>query len=66
LESPAGKDNLNLVENQMTTFSLQGTWYLTTAQNLGIKFSQAAYQDQIADVNSYSEFITSLHYGITF
>jgi hypothetical protein len=65
-ENLAGKDNLNLVENQLNTVSLQGTWYLTTTQNLALKISQAGYQDQITNSNSYTEFITSLHYGINF
>jgi hypothetical protein len=65
-ENLAGKDNLHLVENRLTTVSLQGTWYFTAAQNLGLKFCNAAYDDQIMSANSYTEFITSLHYGITF
>ncbi|NTV53132.1 MAG: hypothetical protein HGA76_09000, partial [Candidatus Firestonebacteria bacterium] len=65
-ENLAGKDNLNMVENRLTTVSVQGTWYLTASQNLGLKISNADFQDQLAATNSYTEFITSLHYGINF
>jgi hypothetical protein len=57
---------LNLVQNTLSTFSLQGTWYLAHSQNLGLKLTQADYSDAILTAASYSEFIVSLHYGYTF
>ncbi len=64
-ESLAGKDNLSRVDNQLTNVYLQNTYYIDAAQSVGLKLTQADYQDRITS-GSYTEFIVNAHYGITF
>jgi hypothetical protein len=65
-ETLSGQDDLNLVRNSLTTLSATGTYYFTTVQSLALTLSNITYNDQLADANSYAQFVVNLQYGLTF
>ncbi len=66
LELLNGKDNLRLVENGLTTLSVDGTYYFTSGHSLGLKVASIDYADRLQSANSYGEFVVTLRYGLNF
>ena len=65
-ENLSGQDDTELVENNLSTISLNSTYYFSSAQSLSLSLMNISYSDRISDINSYGEFVTSLHYGLNF
>jgi hypothetical protein len=65
-ESLNGSDSLDLVENTLTTLSLDGTYHLPGAQSLTLTLSSIGYDDRIVAAQSYGQFVTNLRYALNF
>lgn len=65
-DSLNSKDDLDLVENLLTTFSLTGTYHFTSSMSLGLTLASIGYQDQIIDENGYQEFVVNALYSLVF
>ncbi len=65
-ENLSGKDDADLVGNNLSTISLSSTYYFTAVQSLSLNLMNIAYSDRISDINSYGEFVTNLRYGLNF
>ncbi|MCD4814393.1 hypothetical protein K8S19_11965 [bacterium] len=65
-DNMAGIDDIETVENNLSTIALGSVYYFSSSHSLGLTLSTIGYADQLVDANSYDEFVVNLQYGIQF
>ncbi|MEW6516317.1 MAG: hypothetical protein AB1439_05360 [candidate division FCPU426 bacterium] len=65
-ENLAGKDDLTLVDDLLSTVALYGTYYIRSGHSLGLTLSSIGYGDKLQDANSYQELVANLQYNLNF
>ncbi len=61
-----GKDDLNVVDDALSTVALYGTYYIRSGHSLGLTLSNIGYADNRRDDNSYQELVANLLYNLNF